>query len=279
MKYVKLLYIILGGIIFAFGYAAFLIPHKIVPGGVSGIAMILRFLYNTPVGIMAILLNIPLFIIALRILGISFGVKSLAAIIYTNLLIDFFVYSVGIKSPTDNVVLATLYGGILLGLGLGLIFRGDASTGGTDIVGQIFSRYTNLSIGMWIMIVDFAVITMAGITTRSIELALLGYLALFLSSKVIDLILEGIDYARAAFIISTKSEKITDQIYEKMQRGVTILDGHSPYSREKRPVIMCVITKKETPFFKSLVKKVDRDAFVILTDVFEVLGKGFRSRV
>ncbi|UCG29554.1 MAG: YitT family protein [candidate division WOR-3 bacterium] len=279
MKYVKLLYIILGGIIFAFGYAAFLIPHKIVPGGVSGIAMILRFLYNTPVGIVAILLNIPLFIIALRILGISFGVKSLAAIIYTNLLIDFFVYSVGIKSPTDNVVLATLYGGILLGLGLGLIFRGDASTGGTDIVGQIFSRYTNLSIGMWIMIVDFAVITMAGITTRSIELALLGYLALFLSSKVIDLILEGIDYARAAFIISTKSEKITDQIYEKMQRGVTILDGHSPYSREKRPVIMCVITKKETPFFKSLVKNVDRDAFVILTDVFEVLGKGFRSRV
>ncbi len=279
MKYVKLLYIILGGIIFAFGYAAFLIPHKIVPGGVSGIAMILRFLYNTPVGIVAILLNIPLFIIALRILGISFGVKSLAAIIYTNLLIDFFVYSVGIKSPTDNVVLATLYGGILLGLGLGLIFRGDASTGGTDIVGQIFSRYTNLSIGMWIMIVDLAVITMAGITTRSIELAQLGYLALFLSSQVIDLILEGIDYARAAFIISTKSEKITDQIYEKMQRGVTILDGHSPYSREKRPVIMCVITKKETPFFKSLVKNVDRDAFVILTDVVEVLGKGFRSRV
>ncbi|UCD04960.1 MAG: YitT family protein [candidate division WOR-3 bacterium] len=279
MKIVKLLYIIIGGIIFAFGYAAFLIPHRIVPGGVSGIAMILRFLYNTPVGIVAILLNIPLFIIALRILGISFGIKSLAAIIYTNLLIDFFVYSIGIKTPTDNVVLATLYGGILLGLGLGLIFRSDASTGGTDIVGQIFSRYTNLSVGMWIMIVDFAVITMAGVTTRSIELALLGYLALFLSSKVIDLILEGIDYARAAFVVSTKPDKITDQIYERMQRGVTILDGHSPYSREKRPVIFCVITKKETPFFKSLIKKIDENAFVILTDVFEVLGKGFRSRV
>jgi len=279
MKIVKLFYIVIGGIIFAFGYAAFLIPHRIVPGGVSGIAMILRFLYNTPVGIIAILLNIPLFIIALRILGISFGIKSLAAIIYTNLLIDFFVYSIRIATPTDNVVLATLYGGILLGLGLGLIFRGDASTGGTDIVGQIFSRYTNLSVGMWIMIVDFAVITLAGITTRSIELALLGYLALFLSSKVIDLILEGIDYARAAFVISTKPDKITDQIYERMQRGVTILDGHSPYSREKRPVIFCVITKKETPFFKSLIKKVDENAFVILTDVFEVLGKGFRSRV
>lgn len=275
----KIVYAIVGGIIFALGYAAFLIPHRIVPGGVSGIAMILRFLYNTPVGIIAIILNIPLFIIALRVLGISFGIKSVGAIIYTNLLIDFLVYSVKIETPTDNTVLAALYGGILLGLGLGLIFRSDASTGGSDIAGQILSRYTNMSVGMWIMIVDFLVITTAGITTRSIELALLGYLALFLSSKVIDLVLEGIDYARAAFVISTKADKITDEIYEKMQRGVTILDGHSPYSKEERPVIMCVITKKQTPFFKSLVNNIDKDAFVILTDVFEVLGKGFRSRV
>jgi uncharacterized membrane-anchored protein YitT (DUF2179 family) len=275
----KIIYVIVGGIIFALGYAVFLIPHRIVPGGVSGIAMILRFLYNTPVGIVAIVLNIPLFIIALRVLGISFGIKSVGAIIYTNLLIDFLVYSVKINTPTDNTVLAALYGGILLGLGLGLIFRSDASTGGSDIVGQILSRYTNMSVGMWIMIVDFLVITTAGITTRSIELALLGYLALFLSSKVIDLVLEGIDYARAAFVISTKTDKITDAIYEKMRRGVTILDGHSPYSKEEKPVIMCVITKKQTPFFRSLIKKIDKDAFVILTDVFEVLGKGFRSRV
>lgn len=275
----KTIFVIIGGIIFALGYAAFLIPHKIVPGGISGIAMILRFLYNTPVGIVAIILNIPLFIIALRVLGISFGIKSLAAIIYTNLLIDFFVYSVQIKTPTENDVLAALYGGLLLGLGLGLIFRGDASTGGTDIVGQILNRYTNMSVGMWIMVVDFAVITTAGMTTSSVELALLGYLALFLSSKVIDLVLEGIDYARAAFIVSTKSEKITDEIFEKMKRGVTILSGRSAYTKEERPVIMCVITKKETPFFKSLINKVDKDAFVILTDVFEVLGRGFRSRV
>jgi len=275
----KIIYAVIGGIIFALGYAAFLIPHKIVPGGVSGIAMILRFLYNTPVGIVAIILNIPLFLIALRVLGISFGVKSIGAIIYTNLLIDFLIYSVKIETPTDNVVLAALYGGIMLGLGLGLIFRSEASTGGTDIVGQILSRYTNMSVGMWIMIVDFVVITTAGITTHSIELALLGYLALFLSSKIIDLVLEGIDYARAAFVVTTKADKITDEIYEKMQRGVTILKGHSPYTKEERPVIMCVITKKQTPFFKSLVRNIDKDAFVILTDVFEVLGRGFRSRV
>jgi uncharacterized membrane-anchored protein YitT (DUF2179 family) len=275
----KILYAIVGGVIFALAYAVFLIPHRIVPGGVSGIAMIIRFLYNTPVGIVTILLNIPLFFIAIRILGIRFGIKSLITIIYTNLLIDFLVYSIKIQTPTNNPVLAALYGGILLGLGLGLVFRSEASTGGTDIIGQILNRYTNMSVGMWIMIVDFLVITLAGITTRSIELALLGYLALFLSSKIIDLVLEGIDYARAAFVISTKTDKVTEQIYEKMQRGVTILDGHSPYSKQEKPVIFCVITKKQTPFFKSMIKNVDKDAFVILTDVFEVLGKGFRSRV
>ena len=275
----KILYIIIGCIICALSYAVFLIPHQIVPGGVTGIAMLLHFLYHTPVGLAAIILNIPLFIIAIRILGVSYGIKSVIAIFITNLLIDFLVYTIKIPTPTNNTVLAALYGGLLLGAGLGLVFRGGASTGGTDIVGQILTRFTNLSVGMWIMIVDFVVITLAGVTTGSFELALLGYLALFLSSKVIDLVLEGMDYARAAFIISTKQDKIINGIYDKMRRGVTILDGYSPYTKEKRPVIMCVITKKETHIFKSLIKDIDDNAFVILTDVFEVLGQGFRKRI
>lgn len=275
----KILYIIIGCIICALSYAVFLIPHQIVPGGVTGIAMLLHFLYHTPVGLAAIILNIPLFIIAIRILGVSYGIKSVIAIFITNLLIDFFVYTIKIPTPTNNTVLAALYGGLLLGAGLGLVFRGGASTGGTDIVGQILTRFTNLSVGMWIMIVDFVVITLAGVTTGSFELALLGYLALFLSSKVIDLVLEGMDYARAAFIISTKQDKIIDGIYDKMRRGVTVLDGYSPYTKEKRPVIMCVITKKETHVFKSLIEDIDDNAFVILTDVFEVLGQGFRRRI
>jgi uncharacterized membrane-anchored protein YitT (DUF2179 family) len=215
----------------------------------------------------------------MRILGLGFGFKSGLAIILTNLAIDFAVYSLKIVSPTNNEILAALYGGILLGAGLGLVFRAGASTGGTDIVGQILNRFSNMSVGMWIMIVDFVVITLAGITTRSIELALLGYLALFISTKVIDLILEGMDYARAVFVISGETVKIVDAIYDKMRRGVTVLDGFSPYSKEKRPVIMCVITKRETEIFKSLVKHIDEKAFVILTDVFEVLGQGFRPRI
>ncbi|GAI18015.1 unnamed protein product [marine sediment metagenome] len=133
----KILYIIIGCIICALSYAVFLIPHQIVPGGVTGIAMLLHFLYHTPVGVAAIILNIPLFLIALKVLGLRFGFKSVIAIFVTNILIDFFIYTLKITTPTDNVILGALYGGLLLGFGLGLVFRGGASTGGTDIVGQI----------------------------------------------------------------------------------------------------------------------------------------------
>ncbi len=275
----KYLYIVLGCVICALSYAVFLIPHQIVPGGVTGIAMVLFFLFKTPVGIITIALNIPLFFLGIKALGFQYGIKSVVAIIGTNLLIDFFVYTIKIPCPTQNIILGSLYGGLLLGLGLGLVFRGGASTGGTDIIGQVMSKRTNLSVGMWIMITDFVVITMAGLTTLSVEKALLGYLALFLSSKVIDLVLEGMDYARAMFIISDKHKDIVKEIYKQTTRGVTILDGFSPYTEEKRPVIMCVITKKQTALFKSMVQAIDPKAFIIVTDVFEVLGEGFRRRI
>ncbi len=274
-----IIFLIVGVIFYSLSYAIFLIPHNIVPGGISGFAIVLHILLHTPVGIMVIILNIPLFILAVRILGFSLGVKSVVVIIVTNLLIDFLTYSVKIPPPTNDVILAAIYGGVMLGLGLGLIFRGGANTGGTDIIGQILNRFTNFSVGIWILIVDTLIITIAGFATSSIELALLGYLSLFLSTRVIDLILEGFDYARAVFVISDDVDKIVEGIYQKLGRGVTVLDGFSPYTKAKRQVIMCVITKQETETFKRLVKGIDKDAFVILTNVYEVLGHGFRPRV
>jgi len=241
--------------------------------------MVLHILFKTPVGIMVVVLNIPLFLVAMKVLGISFGSKSVIVVIVTNLLVDLLVYSAKIATPTQNVMLASLYGGVMLGVGLGLIFRGGANTGGTDIVGQVLNRYTNMSVGMWIFVVDFVVITVAGFATHSVERALLGYLALFISTKVVDLILEGMDYARALLIISDKTDMIIEEIYEKTGRGLTVLDGYSPYTKGRKPVIMCVITKRETEQFKFLVKTIDKEAFVILTNVFEVAGKGFRPRV
>jgi uncharacterized membrane-anchored protein YitT (DUF2179 family) len=228
---------------------------------------------------MVIILNIPLFILAIRILGFSLGAKSVITILTTNLLIDLFTYTLKISPPTKNIILATVYGGVMLGIGLGFIFRSGANTGGTDIIGQILNRFTNFSVGMWILVIDTIIITFAGIATNSIELALLGYLALFLSTKIIDLILEGVDYARAAFIISNKTELVVEGIYKKLGRGITILEGFSPYTKTKRSVVMCVITKRETESLKILVKNIDKDSFVIITDVYEVLGHGFRPRI
>ncbi len=276
MRYLSLIF---GTVIAALGYAVFLIPHSIVPGGISGIAIVMHILLKTPVGIMVIILNLPLFIIAMRILGIPFGVKSIVVIVAMNLLIDLLVYTTRIPTPTESAMLASLYGGVMLGVGLGLIFRGGANTGGSDIIGQILNRYTNMSVGMWIFVVDFVVITFAGFATHSVEKALYGYVALFISTKVVDLMLEGMDYARALFIISDKTDAVVKAIYEQTGRGLTLLDGFSPYSKGKKPVIFCVITKRETDRFKTVVKNVDQEAFVILTNVFEVLGKGFRTRV
>jgi uncharacterized membrane-anchored protein YitT (DUF2179 family) len=275
----KITLLIVGGIIYALAFAVFLIPHNLVPGGVSGIAIVLHILVKTPVGIMVIVLNIPLFLLAMRVLGISFGIKSLLVIIATNLLIDLFVYTVKVTTPTQNPILAAMYGGVMLGTGLGLIFRGGANTGGTDIIGQVLNKYSNMSVGMWILIVDFVVITLAGISTGSVELALLGYLALFISTKVIDLILGGMDYARAAFVVTDETERVVADIYDKLGRGVTVLGGYSPYTKAGKPMIMCVITKRETEVFKNLVKDIDPKAFVILTDIYEVLGEGFKPRV
>ncbi len=275
----SIIFLVLGIIFYSFAYSAFLVPHSIVPGGVTGLAIVFHILFHTPVGIITILLNIPLFILAVRILGVSLGIKSLIAIFATNIMIDFLTYSIKLPKLTENSILATIYGGVLLGVGLGLIFRGGANTGGTDIIAQICNRFSNFSVGVWMLIVDTIIITFAGVSTQSIELALLGYLALFISTRVIDLIIEGVDYARAAFVVSDKNEKIIEGVYQKLGRGVTVLEGFSPYSKAKRPVIMCVITKRETQQFKNLVKEIDRDAFVILTDVFEVLGQGFRARL
>jgi uncharacterized membrane-anchored protein YitT (DUF2179 family) len=161
-----------------------------------------------------------------------------------------------------------MYGGIMLGVGLGIIFRGQASTGGSDIIGQIVHRYSNFTTGAVIFAVDFVIISAAGIVFKNIELALYGYLTLYLSTKVIDIILEGVSYTRAAFIISDKPKIIRDMVLEKLERGVSHLRGHGGYS-----------DKEQVPELVSLVKEKDATAFVVITDVYEVLGKGFQQRV
>jgi uncharacterized membrane-anchored protein YitT (DUF2179 family) len=270
--------IVIGSAIMGIAYNLFLIPHRIVPGGVSGLSIILNYLLKTPVGLVVIIFNIPLFLLGIKTLGRIYGVKSLFGIILSSLFIDFFTYIVPIPSATNNPILAAVYGGVLLGASLGIVFRGQGSTGGSDIIGQVLNRYTNLSIGMGILLTDFVIISLAGIVFHKIEAALYGYLTLFISSKVIDLITEGWSFTRAVYIISDKATEISDRVIEKLGRGVTRLYGKGEYTEKERDVLLCVLTKREIPMIRNLVKEIDPKAFVIISDVYEVLGKGFKPR-
>ncbi len=271
--------ILFGAAVYALAYNLFLIPHQIVPGGVTGIAMILNRYFQTPIGMITILLNIPIFLLGARVIGKMYTVKSIVAVIISSALIDFFTYVFTLREVTDNKILAALYGGIMLGIGLGIIFRGQASTGGTDIIGQVINRHSNFSTGNSIMIVDFLIISVAGLAFQNFELALYGYLTLFFSTKVIDIVLEGISYTRAAFIISEKNQLIANAVLKKLDRGVTKLQGLGGYSQQPKDVLYIVISKRQVQELVYIIKDIDPNAFVVITDVYEVLGKGFHPRV
>lgn len=271
-------YIVVGSAVMALAYNLFLIPHHIVPGGAGGVAMILNYFFATPVGLTILVINIPLFFVGIKTFGRAYGVKSIIGIAVSSLLIDGFTYILHIGSATDNPILACIFGGITLGAGLGLVFRGGGSTGGSDIVGMVLNRYTNFSTGTSILVVDFVVITVAGLCFGQFELALYGYLNLYLQTRAIDLALEGLSYTRALFIISDSAEAIAGAITTKMNRGATVLNATGAYSQDKKDMVFSVMAKREIPRAREIVRETDPRAFVIITDVYEVLGEGFKPR-
>ena len=271
-------YIVAGSAVTALAYDLFLIPHHIVPGGAGGIAMILNYFFATPVGLTIIVINVPLFFVGIKTLGRAYGVKSVIGMALSSLLIDGFNYILHLGPATDNKILASVFGGIMLGAGLGLVFRGGGSTGGSDIVGQVLNRYTNFSTGTAMLLVDFVVITTAGLCFGQFELALYGYLNLYLTSRAIDLVLEGLSYTRALFIVSDSADAIARAITTTMKRGATVLNATGAYSQEKKDMVFSVMSKREVARVRDIIRDVDPQAFVIITDVYEVLGEGFKPR-
>jgi len=262
----------------AIAYNLFLIPHRIVPGGVGGIAMILNYYLHTPIGVVIFALNVPLFVLGVRTLGLSYGVKSLVGVAVSSLLIDGLTYVFHVGPATDNAMLACIFGGILLGAGLGLVFRGGGSTGGSDIVGQVIHHYSSYSTGTAILFADFVVISAAGIAFGQFETALYGYLNLYLQSRAIDLVLEGFSYTRAMFIVSDAAQQIATAITTEMNRGATVVKATGAYTGEQRDMVFSVMSKREVARAREVARGIDAKAFIIITDVYEVLGEGFKPR-
>jgi uncharacterized membrane-anchored protein YitT (DUF2179 family) len=273
------LLIILGCAIMGLAYALFLIPHHFVPGGVSGIAIILNYFAGLPVGALIMVLNVPIFLLGLKTMGKKYVLNSLAGMVVSSVFIDLFHEVLRLPSATDNAVLASIYGGVMLGVGLGIVFRGRASTGGSDIIGMVLSKYTGMSLGYGIMVTDFVVISASGLALGSLEAPLYGYIVLFLSTKVIDMILEGWNYSKLVIITSTRTEEISAYILRGLDRSGTALRSRSLYLNREGEIILTVIHRKQLSDLRMFIKKTDPDAFVIINDTYDVLGRGFKSHL
>ena len=273
------LLILLGCVITGLAYALFLIPHHFVPGGVSGIAIILNYFAALPVGALIIVLNVPVFLLGLKTMGKKYVLNSLAGMVVSSVFIDFFNRVLKLPSATGNPILASIYGGVMLGVGLGIVFRGRASTGGSDIIGMILSKYTGMSLGYGIMVTDFVIISASGFALHSLEAPLYGYLVLFLSTKVIDMVLEGWNYSKLVIITSTRTDEIADYILRGLDRSGTALRSRSLYLNREGELILTVIHRKQLADLRNFIKKTDPEAFVIINDTYDVLGKGFKSHL
>ncbi len=279
--------IALGCLVMAAGYSFFMIPQRIAPGGVYGIATILHYASDSlfgrlvPTGTIGLILNIPLFFWGLKALGGRFIARTVAGMILASLFMDLLSYGAdrgGWMPALEGLdpMLSSIFGGLLIGAGLGLIFRHMGSTGGTDVVGQILGRKTNLSVGVWMMIVDACVVLGAAYYFHNLNLSLYAVVTIFVTGKVIDSILAGRSHSRAVTIISEKGEAIREAILFGLDRSGTLFDGRGLYQGRRKDVILCVVSRKELVHLERLVANTDPEAFVIVSEVHEVLGEGFR---
>ena len=264
----------IGSAVFALGFALFLIPNEINTGGISGLAMILRELLGFgSVGILTLLMNIPLFLIGGLKIGRRFFAGSLVGMVVSSVLMD--VFSV-LSFQTPDPLLGGLYGGVICGTGLGLVFLAGASTGGSDIVVRLVKKkYRNLPIGRISITFDAMVVLLTGVVFRDISKALYSGVVVFVCGQVIDAMVYRFDYSRVALIVSREHEAIARAIGEKLDRGATYLHGAGSYSGQNMEIVLTVVRKGQLAELKELVMDIDKSAFVIVQEAHQVLGDGF----
>ncbi|MDG4657173.1 YitT family protein [Ectobacillus antri] len=264
-------YILLGSTLVALAFNLFLLPNKVASGGVSGISTILNSLLGWEPAYVQWAFNIPLFIAGVLLLGKQFGIKTLVGTIF----LPFVVFlSKDMEPATNNALLGSLFGGIGVGLGLGIVFRGKASTGGTDLAAQIVHKYTGISLGLCVALID-GLIVLTSALAFSLEAGMYALISLYVTSKTIDFIQVGFGRSKMALIVTKQEAAVREGIFKNIDRGVTKLQGTGGFTDDERPVLMCVVEQTEFTKLKQLVKDLDPSAFVIVADAAEVLGEGF----
>lgn len=270
--------IAIGAFIMAAGFVLFITPYKIVPGGVYGISIILHHLFGFPVGLTAICFDIPITIIGTRILGPRFGVKTVAGFMLTALFVDTLTMFWGDQPLVhDNGLLSSVYGGVLVGLGLGLIFKAKATSGGSDVVAMIISKFNKLPPGQMIIVVDSIVVLAGLFSFMDWEIPLYSLVTIFITGRVMDVVLQGISYDKTLFIISDKHQLIRDKIINDINRGGTFIQGQGMFAGQQKTIIFTNVNRREMAILQEYIHHVDPTAFMTVINANEVLGEGFRS--
>ena len=279
--------IVIGSFILATGFVFFITPYKIVPGGVYGIAIVIHYLTKgvfafatdgLPIGVMGLIMNIPLTIIGIKILGPKFGIKTIVGFILTSVFIDFITFFWGdVPLVANDALLSSIFGGVLIGFGLGLIFKSKATSGGSYIIAMIIAKYTRMPLGQLMIFVDSVIVLVALIAFQDWKIPLYSWIVIFITGKVIDMVLEGISYDKTLFIVSDKFEEIRDRIINDLNRGGTYIPGKGMYNGAEKTIIFTVVNRREMALLEEFISEIDPDAFVTVIEANEILGMGFKS--
>jgi uncharacterized membrane-anchored protein YitT (DUF2179 family) len=270
--------IVVGSFILAAGFVLFITPYKIVPGGVYGISIVLHYVLGTPVGLMALAFDIPLTIIGIKILGPRFGIKTVVGFVLTAFFNDGLTYLYGYEPLVHgDALLSSIFGGLFLGAGLGLIFKSKATSGGSDIIAMIISKYTGMQVGQMMIMVDSVIVLLGLIVFKDWKIPLYSLIVIFITGKVLDTILEGLNYDKVLFIISDKFEEISDKIIHDLNRGGTFIAGKGMYNQKDKQIIFTVVNRREVAVLQEYIHRIDTHAFVTVLNSNEILGEGFKS--
>ena len=270
-------FLTLGAALLALNIALLLVPNKIVSGGATGVATLLYYTLGTSVGTMVLIINIPLFIAGVKWGGgMRFAVRTIYATVLMSVLTDLFTPWAATLPPIDDPLLFVLYGGLIDGIGMGLVFRGQGTTGGTDVVARLMHHWKGIPFGTTLLVVNSVVLIGAAVVF-GLEAAMYALILTFVAARVVDIVQGENNYGRAAIIISSQAPDIRSSVLTVLERGVTVLEGRGGYTEAGLEVLYCVVARGEVSILKRLVQSIDPKAFVVITEASEVLGEGFRT--
>ena len=270
--------ILVGAFVMASGFVLFITPHNIVPGGVYGISIVIHHFTGWPIGLTALCFDIPLTIMGIRVLGPRFGVKTVVGFVLTAVFVDSLTYLFGVEALVpDDILLSSIFGGVFIGLGLGLIFKAKATSGGSDIIAMVISKYTKLPLGQLMIFVDSTIVLAGLFAFQDWHIPLYSLIVIYITGRVVDLVLQGVSVEKTLFIISEKHDEIRSKIIDDMNRGGTFLKGEGMYNGEEKSIIYTVLTRREMALLQDFISQIDPNAFLTVINANEILGNGFKS--